>query len=51
MAHAWLNLVATAGHKSAADERREVEQSLTPKELLQAQQLAAAWVKGKDSPR
>jgi uncharacterized protein len=50
LAHAWLNLAAAGGYNSAVIERKELEQSLSNKEILQAQQLAAMWKLGKDLP-
>jgi len=43
-AHKWFNLAAVHGIKSAALDREELAQEMTPPEIAEAQKQARAWM-------
>ena len=40
LAHMWWNIAASQGHETAAENRRTVEQNMTPAKIEKAQDLA-----------
>jgi hypothetical protein len=43
-AHKWLNLASGAGEQSAMEGKREIEASMTQKQIENAQSLAREWM-------
>lgn len=48
-AYIWLNLAAGAGRDDAADERGELEESMTLEQILKAQKVCREWKPKRDS--
>ncbi len=43
LAHMWLNLSASNGHKNAVEYRNSVEKKMSPQQIEEAQRLARNW--------
>jgi hypothetical protein len=43
-AHKWLNLASGAGEPNAMEGKREIEASMTQKQIEKAQSLASEWM-------
>ena len=45
MAHMYLSIAVVSGHKSAINNRGDVEKKMTPSQIEKAQDLAREWVR------
>ena len=42
-AHMWFNLAAAQGNESAAENRDQIAEKLSPADVLEAQRMARVW--------
>ena len=49
-AHQWLNIAASSGSRRAREVLAELESSLSPEEIAEAEFLAWEWYQKRNSP-
>ncbi len=47
-AHKWFNIAAAGGAERAAECRSEIAEDMTAREIISAQKMARAWLRGLD---
>ena len=49
-AHKWYNIAASNGYENAATERDRIAENMTPRDIIEAQDLALFWFENNPQP-